>query len=359
MYGSYISGILIVMLLVMPCSAEQPEQQITLAEPAANWWRPLPGEFDATGFIVGGNWRIIEYGQNFGTTAWFPEGNGVAKHADRLAAKFEKFRKMGIMLVRVGLLDDGRAMFDAEGKVVGFNQTFRHDVATFLALAARQHVKVEFALMDFLLAGKAEEVNGVWIRGRRKIFADREVRLQFLQNFLEPFLEEFGQHPALFGFDLINEPEWIIAKADGGAWEDVKDASKATAPISGEDFRNFISTCMTSIRQHAPGKFITIGVSCPHLDLVRNLDVDYLALHYYPWMRNLEDNLSNVPKNKPWMLEEFPGKGDISAYLDQVFQAGGAGALLWNLNPGIDDAAYQAEDEERKLQEIRRFIENL
>jgi hypothetical protein len=309
-------------------------------------------------FAGGGNWRLIEYRQNFGATAWFPKGNGISLHPGYVTTKLGWFRQAGVTLVRVGLLDDGASMLDRYGNVVGYDNIFRNDVTTFLNLAAQCHVKVEFALVDFLIAGKEELCNDVWLKGRREVIEDPQVRQKFIKNFLEPFLSEFGDEPVVFGFDIINQPEWIISKADGGGWEDVTDVNnKAETPIPIEQFRNFISECTAKIRQLAPEKFVTVGVSCTNTELLSNLDLDYTAIHYYPWMGNFETNIANAFGNKSWSLEEFPGKGDIYSYFDKVFENGGTGALLWNLSPKIDDQCYKFDDEEGKLQEIRRFVD--
>lgn len=312
--------------------------------------------------IVGGNWRVLEYGQTFGATPWFPKGNGVSEHLGFVAAKLQDFRRAGITWVRVGLLDDGRTMLDKEGKVTGFDEIFRNDVSNFLDLAARYNVKVEYALVDFLIGGKGEEVDGVWVRGRRKVIEDPELRQQFMTDFLEPFLDEFANHPALVSIDVINEPEWLLSEADGGGWETIKDATtKAGTPIPGDAMRLFISECIRKVRNKVAGKGVTVGVSSKYLPLVSGLDIDYRAVHYYPWMGDLDNSLASIPNDLPWILQEFPGRDEerpLAEYLRAAIEAGGAGGLLWNLSPDIDDQSYTCEQEEEKLQEIRSFIDS-
>ena len=311
-------------------------------------------------FIVGGNWRPIAYRQNFGATAWFPYGNGISLHPGFVGTRFEWFRQAGVTLVRVGLVDDGTTLLDRDGNVVGYNEIFKRDVSKFLELASQNHVKVEFSLVDFPIAGKGEEIRGVWLKGRRKVIEDPQVRQRFIQNFLTPFLQEFGNSPVIFGFDIINEPEWIISKDHGGGWEDTSDLiNKAETPVDFEQFKNFVSQCTDKIRLLAPGKFVSIGLTCQYIELMNNLNakVDYSAVHYYPWMGDLESNLLKVPGNKPWNLEEFPGKGNIYSYFNTVFNKGGAGALLWNLTPENDMFCYKFEEEEKKLQAIRTFVD--
>ena len=157
----------------------------------------------------------------------------------------------------------------------------------------------------------------------------------------------------------MNEPEWIISKSDGGGWEDVTDVSKALTPVSIEQFRNFINAGISMIRQYAPGKFVTTGVSFPFIGLVNEFNFDYLALHYYPWMGDIEKNLLLAPKSKPCILEEFPGNGDVPSYFKKAFQLGGAGAMIWNLSPGIDSESYSFAQEEEKLLEVRGFVDSI
>ncbi len=316
-------------------------------------WRP-----------IGGNWRIIEYGQNFGGNAWYPAGNGVSKHATYLKAQFDLLKRAGVKVVRIGVLDDGRCMLDSSGTVVADWSVFRRDVASFMDMARDAGIKVELVLVDFLVAGKAEQVGDVWVRGRGAILADAVVRERFIATFLIPFLAEFGSHPALFGFDVINEPEWLVAKAEGGGWEDADAAFRPEAPISLSHVTSFLNGCIAAIRKGAPGKFVTTGVSVKFASLVAAvaaLDVDYRALHHYRSMGSFKD--CSIPGGKPWLLEEYPAydKEDasllISSYLDLIAGKGGQGALVWSLSPGIDDYSPPIDRLGEALLELRTWVD--
>lgn len=362
-------------------------------------------------FVVGANWRGLDYGQNFGANAWFPTGNGIAKHPQFVWVQLGYMQRAGLKVVRVGLLDDGRTVFDKEGSVTQYDAIFRRDVQTFLQLAQEAQLKVEFTLVDFLIAGQAEEIpiagktaecNRVWLRGRAKLITEPQRREEFLQAFLIPFLHEFGQHPAVLGFDVINEPEWVIAHQDGGGWERVKDVcTKAPTSVPGPQMQAFITACIHTIHRQAPGKLVTVGVSAPFLALLSPLPLDYVALHHYPWMGDLQPYLRALPPGKPWVLEEYPtnqaqrfqspdpqpvkpcppptsGQGcpppeprcvppadeppalpmSLAAYLELVSTTGGAGALLWNFSPGIDPSTFTHDQRDRLLQECRRWIDS-
>jgi hypothetical protein len=313
---------------------------------------------DKKWFMIGGNWRITEYGQNFGATAWFPTGNGISKHPNFVRVNLDYFRRAGINVLRVGLLKDGRTMFDKDGHATGYNEIFRKDVQTFLDLADQAGIKVEFTIFDYLIAGRAENVEGVWVRGRSKIITDEGLKTEFVNEFLIPFLSGFGGHPALIGFDLINEPEWVVSRQDGGDWESVNDPiTKADMPVPGERMSAFITDCITAIRANAPAKLVTVGISSKFIPLIKNLSIDYFALHHYPWMGELKNYLPLLPTGNPYSLEEYPTNITISSYLDLVLEEGGTGALLWNLSPGIDEFTFSCDERDAKLVELRNWVD--
>ncbi len=321
-------------------------------------------------FVVGANWRITEYGQNFGVTEWFPSGNGISKHSNFTRINLEYARRAGIKLLRVGLLEDGRVVFDRDGRVVRYDDTFRNDVRTLLNLAQQAGIRIEFILCDFQIAGQMQEVDRVFVGGRRAIFTDPALRAEFRAKFLAPFLSDFANHPALFGFDLINEPEWLVKKAEGGGLEDYNTPiGQPPPPVPMEEvprtaLTSYINECAADIRQLAPGKLVTAGVSARFIALTNTLaNLHYLAPHHYHWMDSLP---SYIPQflGKTWVLEEFPTKypankqpASLREYLDLVATSGGSGALFWNLTAGIDSETCDCPERPARLVELRNWVD--
>jgi len=309
-------------------------------------------------FVVGGNWQIIDYGQNFGATAWYPSGNGVSKHPNFVRINLGYFKRAGITLVRVGLLSDGRTMFDKAGNVSGYNKVFRADVKTFLDIAQEMGIKVEFTLLDYLIAGRGEGADDVWMRGREKIITDEKLRKDYLKFFLVPFLKEFGSSTALFGFDIINSPGWMVSKGDGGMWEDMDDWSvKPDNPVPLKSMKDFISDCVDVIRTHARGKLVTVGLSSPCISLVKDVDIDYISLNHYPWMGELSEYVNLIPSGIPWMLQEYPANASLKVCFDTTLALGGMGAIIWSLSPAIDGYTFSYETQSKKLLEIRSWLD--
>lgn len=317
--------------------------------------------------VVGGNARLIEYGQALGKTGWFVTGNGVSKHRGFLATHFDLWRRAGVTLIRVGLIDDGRTMFDDQHLVIGYDSYFRQDLEALLGLAAQYQMKIEFVIVDYQLAGKGEVVDGVLVRGHAPVILDEAKRNSFFKNFLEPFLKEYGGCPVIFGYDVVNEPEWVLAQADGGDWESVTDLTvKPDAPLDKAAFDAFVNGCIQRIRQLAPNQFVTMGVSFPNLGLASTFDLDYLAPHWYPWMSeganpDLAGWIATIPAGKVWMLEEFPSNDPaaVAPIYQLVKNSNGAGSLVWNLTPGTDAASAALAEEETFYQAIRSFADSL
>ena len=290
---------------------------------------------------TGVNWTGIAYGQNFGATAWYPHGNGFSRHPQLLAEALSAMRAEGISIVRVGLLDDGRALLDATGHLARDTRPFDDDVEALLRAAERHELLVEFVLVDFHVAGRAEMVNGVSLRGRAGLLTDPLLREAFRTQVLEPFLRRWGAHPALWGFDLINEPEWLVANTEGGGWDDVKpgDPARTPHPIARRDLTLFAQTMAETIHRLAPKALVTMGVSLKFIGLVQGLRLDYYAVHHYPWMEslgNFRELCGRIPRDKPWMLEEHPATGaplTPAMYRREVRKLGGGGTYLWGWKP--------------------------
>ena len=323
---------------------------------------------DKKWFVIGANWRLTEYGQNFGITEWFPAGNGVATHPNFTRINLEYARRSGIKLLRVGLLEDGRVVFDRDGRVVRYDDTFRKDVRTLLNLAQQVGIGVELVLFDFHIAGRLKESDRVFLGGRRNIFINPTLRANFRADFLVPFLKDFGNHPALFGFDLVNEPEWFIKKAEGGGLEDYNTPTDKPPPetlmeeVPREALNAYLIESAADIRQFAPGKLITVGVSAKFLPLVNTLSsLSYLAPHHYHWMGDLR-NYMPLFNARAWSLEEFPTKFDanavpdgLKAYFDLGLELRSSGAMFWNLTPAIDDKTCPCLERPARLAELQSW----
>jgi endo-1,4-beta-mannosidase len=242
-------------------------------------------------------------------------------------------------------------------------------VKALLSIALEQKVKINFALLDFLIDSKPRWFNHVLCGGRGMVFTDSTLRDQFMKSFLMPFLLEFGNHPAILAFNIINEPEWMIDTAEGG---DIQSSNRNSEikldPIPLRSYKQFVTMCIDTIHIYAPAKLVTVGTSIKFHSLVDSLNVDYFAFHYYTWMDDANGcQLDCVLKslsytNKPWILEEFPTVSSeinslsVYTYFRTVAENGGAGAFLWNWKPGVDNQTYNKNEREDIVRGISSWV---
>ncbi|MBI3320935.1 MAG: NAD-dependent epimerase/dehydratase family protein, partial [Candidatus Omnitrophica bacterium] len=304
---------------------------------------------------VGVNWRGIEYGWNFGATY---AGAGIAANQAQIRTALAAMRQAGaegriatVDKVRMGLFDDARWLTRGYA-------AFRADIQAFLDVAAEQGMSVEFTLFDFLAVA------------RGNFDMSPEATDRFVRDFLTPFLQDFGNHPALVVIDLINEPEWILAQGVPGGWGDKMEGGRV--PIQAPAYYYFVKTLSQAIHQQAGGRLlVTIGTSAKHQATATNPSVrphlTHYQLHHYLWMGALEGWVRQLPEDKPWVLGEYATRRERTdrspaEYMKVVLtERGGGGADAWMWPPlrgQVDEETTRdTGDLIRQLQQNRAAVQ--
>ena len=162
--------------------------------------------------MTGANLPWVHYGIDFGANAWRPEG-GVSQPEElaMLDITFARLAASGMSWIRWFLFCDGRAgiRFTPGGRPAGIDDHLFRDVDAAVESAQRHGIRIMFVLLDFLWCDPASIVRGVQLGGRSQVLADPEHRNALLDTVLKPVLERYGAEPAVFAWDIINEPEWI------------------------------------------------------------------------------------------------------------------------------------------------------
>ena len=91
-------------------------------------------------YLLGVNYPWLNYGHDFGTTAWGHDGASSRKSGEQIDADFAYLKSQGMHVVRWFLFGDGRAApeFNAKGEVTGFDEYFYPDLEAALATGARK-----------------------------------------------------------------------------------------------------------------------------------------------------------------------------------------------------------------------------
>jgi hypothetical protein len=280
---------------------------------------------------VGANLPWLDYGQDFGRSAWRPEGGlAVPERRERLRRELGRLADTGAGLVRLWLLGDGRAGLrqDAGGQPLGLDERFFPDLDAALAALREAGLRGLLVLTDFLWFAPARVENGVQLGGRRELVRDPQKRARLLERVFAPIAERCARAPEIAAFDLMNEPEWATL---GTGTLDPRRA------ISRREMRAFLSELAVAFHERAPQPVCVGLASARWRSLVFGLPLDFEQVHWYESLDSLTALARPVAPPGPGLraplLGEFPTRG-ASLAPERIFeiaeQAGYSGALAWS-----------------------------
>jgi len=281
-------------------------------------------------FYLGVNYPWNRYAQDFGLSLAGHHGISLLENQASLAGEFARIRDCGARVVRWFLFADGRGGYVSEKGIPQRPDEFLFaDVAAALELARQSGLQLCFSLIDYL-----------WLQdrsGKETLHAHERVmqfaagREAFLHRVLLPMFREFRRHPALFAWEIANEPEWAIREFH----------RTPAARMHYADFRAFAAEMATAVHEFAQ-VHVTLGSA--RLDWVRawtELPLDFYQAHYYPSPGT--DASAELMKqcaalrslDKPLWLGELPARDDrakgysLETSLGHCQKAGLLGAAVW------------------------------
>jgi len=139
-----------------------------------------------------------------------------------------------------------------------------------LTLAERSELKLCLSLIDYLWLQDHGDQRASHANERVLQFAAG--REAFLDRVLIPMFREFRAHPALFAWEIANEPEWAIHEFHRNP--------AARMPFS--DFRAFAREIARAVHEEAD---LPVTLGSARLMWVRawmELGLDFYQAHYFP-----------------------------------------------------------------------------
>lgn len=286
-------------------------------------------------FERGWNHPWIGYGHDFGR-AWGHDGLSSNQRSCELDAQLAHIRRStggALSLVRFFIFCDGRAAptFAIDGSVTGVDDVFFRDFDVLLHTAAQQGVRLIPVLLDFGWCAHPKMVSGVRLGGHADVICDAAKRRTFFDHALRPLLERYGHHPAIFAWDVCNEPEWIIDGIPGAFGCD-----HALVPL--DHMRAFVRGCAEYIHDLAPAHVVTLGSARRMwLDLWRGTDLDLYQFHWYDHFQDKEPfpwgSYDELGLDKPCLVGEVPTSSTRvtpEEFIAAAQEGGYSGVLFWS-----------------------------
>ncbi len=298
--------------------------------------RATDARFSACGrpiFVNGANtpWhRWNDFGGDYDASFW----------DDHYAALHES----GVNASRVWITCSGEVGIDitADGEVRGATPAHWEHLDSFFAIAEARQIYVMATLMSFdHFESRAGERWQAWLASDAHIDS-------YVDNYLIPFLDRYGENPYLWSVDLINEPDWVHER-EGIGWDRLRAYFARAARAVHEHSEVLVTVGMASPKYSAPCAGCEPAVS--DAQLRETLDepgvyLDFYSPHYYDWVGDVWGNTlhlrpdsTNFPPGKAMLIGEHPARGTTGHSLLEDLEAarenGWQGTMPWTSN-GVD-----------------------
>lgn len=286
--------------------------------------------------------RIFMNGANTPWNRWNDFGGDY--DASWWSEHFRELHEAGVNASRVWITCSGEVGIEIEpdGTVLGATAAHWEHLDDFFAIAEQRQIHVMATLMSF-----DHFEHGAGAHWRAWIESDANID-SYVENYLLPFLERYGDSPYLWAIDLMNEPDWVHEESR----------------ISFDRLRAYFARAARAIHENSE-VLVTVGMATPKYNAACNdctneiadaelrkavddpdVYLDFYSPHYYDWVGELWGNplysspaLTGFAVDKPLVLGEHPARGTAGHTLTEDLMAalgyGWQGTMPWTSN-GVD-----------------------
>ncbi|MBQ4822503.1 RICIN domain-containing protein [Aquimarina sp. MMG016] len=249
-------------------------------------------------FVNGLNLAWIQYGRDVGVDPFF-SSNQYHPELNKFGEAMDFVKNQGGNVIRWWYHTNGSTnpVFDNNQTVKPNPSFFHEDVKNILDLAKTKGLKVQICLWSFDML---KDQWGVDASANKKLLTQDYYMNAYINNALLPLVNFIGDHPALFAWEIFNEPEGMTNQY-AGHWDGFKER------ITMSDVQKFVNRTAGAIRRAQPNVKITNG-ALGFLTNVEDADngfwnaysdanlkfqgndnqgyLDFYNIHYYKWARS-------------------------------------------------------------------------
>ncbi|MDT8718326.1 cellulase family glycosylhydrolase [Clostridium sp. 19966] len=296
----------------------------TASKPGINWMN------NTNYFPLGANYAWQDWDYDFSDNGW-------DSRFTTIKSTFDQMSSQGVHAVRWWVYCNMWAspLFsstDGKGLCTGLPTNWVTHMKQAADYANSKNMKIYFTFTSFDVA----KTNNSWYHG--SIIDDPTVRKSFIDNAVVPVVQALGTNPGVMGWDVVNEPEWMIASADGGS----PGESIVGFPLS--TVRSFVKDMVDTIHKYAKQPVSVGSASMKWIGAQYNfwsgLGLDFYDFHWYdwatPWFNPLTTPVSSLKLDKPVIIGEMMPdtmnsslKMSHQQVLEGLVKNGYSGYLLW------------------------------
>ncbi|WP_068605967.1 carbohydrate-binding protein [Paenibacillus swuensis] len=295
-------------------------------------------------YPLGTNYAWYDYGNDFSNASFNANWNTIKTQIDDMAAK-------GVKTVRWWVFAGMMSAPNFSGSGLGSTVTGLPDgwVQNMVTATDYLHSKGMKAYYCFV----AHDMDMAWNQwsNHEDIVSNTTVQNSYFNNAIKPIVQALGNHDGIMGWDIINEPEWMVRDEDGGGAGNTQAQPQARTAFTLGQLRTFIKNNVDFIRPYVTQP-ISVGSASAkwvgkEYNFYSGLGLDFYDFHWYDWYTPYFDPTvtpaSSLGLDKPVIIGEifanpaaqYTGTTTPKNHYsigEKIYLNGYAGYLVWTWN---------------------------
>lgn len=306
---------------------------------------------DGTSFKVDGKELWIN-GVNTPWQNWNDFGGNF--EADFWDTHFAELKEAGVNATRIWVNCAGMSIvrLKSDGTVMSVDEQHWTDLDTLFSLAEKHGIYIMATILSF---DHFKDGNS-GCENFRTMIQSEEATQSYIDSYVIPFVQRYGNSPMLWSIDLMNEPDWVVENDECGK-------------VGWEYLSQFFAKCSAAIHDNSD-ELVTVGLGmCKYNsdkydgnyvsdEFLKSLAgdsayLDFYSTHYYFWQNSFlgypfEESPTDfgLDGTKPCVIGEAAVLSESGRTAEQdyenAYNNGWNGVMAWTSN-GVDNCGSLTE----------------